>query len=78
MVERQTKKNYLTLTEREEKLMIGVCKKEDVIVDLNNMGLGKALAALKRMKATGTGLYADQNLTQQITSSGKPLKERNP
>ena len=58
--------------------MIGVCKKKDEIVDLNNMGLGKALAALKRMKATGTGLYADQSFTQQITSSEKPFKERNP
>ena len=63
MVERQTNKNYLTLTEREEKLMIGVCKKEDEILDLNNMGLGKALAELKIMKAAGTGLYADQSFT---------------
>ena len=62
LVERQTKKKYLNMTEREEKLMIGVCKPDDEIAGLIKMGLGKALGVLKKMKAESTGLYADKSL----------------
>lgn len=66
------------MNEREEKLMIGVCKPEDEIAGLINMGLGKAMAALKKMKANGTGLYADQNFTQRITSGLGTSKLKKP
>ena len=59
-VQRQIEKKHFSLSEREEKLLSGVHLKEKEIANLINLGLGGLLRELKRMKTSGTGMYANK------------------
>lgn len=51
--------------------MSGVHLKEKEIGNLLNLGLGGLLRELKKMKATGTGLYADKTAEKPKLSETK-------